>query len=740
MSRKLTLFFLLALYAATGTMAQYRTVHDYSDGYFGLYIHQAFPWDFTMYSDTKKSLVTEIEGITYHLDLVNGAAEVYDSFEGKSGEIAIPSNVRYEGKDYPVVQFRGPGRSANESVTKITLPTSLRIIASGAFQNMKAITDLEVPEGVEYIDANAFYNCDALRKLTLPSTLQVMWYAAIGGSTKSIDTLIFKSIVPPYLYSDRYDVLGDRNDTQNPMRKHTTLVVPEKAIATYGNKELWDFGTIKGLNEEQSCIKIVHGEYQMTSDIRPANTVNMDVFSAYENIYNAGNNLSGHITVSGDSPLKLNQFRMNTARSWEKYSPGSGNTKTVMATLIAESPISAEKISTTLELESYWTFMSFPFDVRVGDIKSVTEGVNIMIKKFSGERRAACDYDNVWVTQTADDVLHAYEGFIIKANSIKETIHGFDITPVDNKRKQKIFASDDVEVPLEQHYADLAHNRSWNLIGNPYPAYYDTRWMNTTAPFVRYNYSYNNYQSFSPVDDAMILVPGEAILVQCPLNEESLVFLAEGRQHTATPRELGSADKTRAMMQTRAKFVDQRDILNFTISSDSYSDHTRLVINQLASSVYDADTDAPKFFGDGTRGVELYSISDDDVCYSICERPLGNYTAKLGIRAAQAGTYTLSLNTKSEMPVMLYDKATGQSISLNEKAYTFIAEIGQTDNRFILYLASGTLHISDINAADGQAAVYNTQGMKISDNPDHLPSGVYIIRHGNDTKKISVTR
>lgn len=441
MKLRLTLLFLLALSAATAMMAQYRAVHDYSDGYFGLYIHQAYPWDFAMYSDSKKSLVTEIDGITYHLDMVNGAAEVYDTFEGKSGEITIPSSVRYEGKDYPVVQFRGPGRSSNEGVTKITLPTSLRIIGRSAFQNMKGITELDIPEGVEYIDVNAFVNCDALRKITLPSTLQVMWYSAIGGTTRGIETLRFKSIIPPYLYSDRYDVMGDREIDKPYKRKHIVLEVPKKAVATYGNTKFWDFGTIKGIDEEQPCIKLVQGTYTLTDDIRPASSVNMDIFSAYDNIWNQGGFLSGHLTVSGASPLKLDRFRMTTDRSWGRYNPGSGDTRTIMATLIAESPMTAESISMVLELESHWVFMSFPFDVRVGDIKSVTEGVNFIVKKFSGERRAACDYDNVWVTQTADDILHAYEGFIIKANSNMEGYHGFDITPVDNKRKQNTSVS-----------------------------------------------------------------------------------------------------------------------------------------------------------------------------------------------------------------------------------------------------------------------------------------------------------
>lgn len=743
MKRKFTFVFLLSLFAAMRVMAQYRAVHDYSDGYFGMYIHQAYPWDFAMYSDPKKSVVTEIDGITYHLDMVNGAAEVYDTFEGKSGEITIPSSVKYEGKDYPVVKFGRPGSyKKNEGVTKITLPTSLRIIGGSAFQDMKGITELDIPEGVEYIYVNAFFNCDALRKITLPSTLQVMWYQAIGGTTRGIETLRFKSIIPPYLHSDSYDVMGDREIDKPYKRKNIVLEVPKKAVATYGNTKFWDFGTIKGIDEEQPCIKLVQGTYTLTDDIRPASSVNMDIFSAYENIFNQGGFLSGHLTVSGASPLKLDRFRMTTDRSWGRYNPGSGDTRTIMATLIAESPMTAESISMVLELESHWVFMSFPFDVRVGDIKPVSEGVNFIVKKFSGERRAACDYDNVWVTQTADDVLHAYEGFIIKANSNKEVYHGFDVTPVDSKRKQKIFAAEDVDVPLEQNYADLAHNRSWNLVGNPYPAYYDTRWMNTTAPFVRYNYDYNNYQSFSPVDDAMILMPGEAVLLQCPLNEDALTFLAEGRQHTATVRELGAASRARVGKPSRAKakFMDKRDILNFTISGEGYSDNTRLVINELAANGYDADTDAPKFFGDGTKGVELYTISNDNVYYSIDERPLGNKTAVLGIRAAQAGTYTLALNTTSAMPVVLYDKVTGNTVSLNEGAFTFTVEAGQTDSRFTLSLASGTTIISNVDAANGSSAVYNIQGMKVADTTDNLPSGVYIIRNGNETKKISVTR
>ena len=60
------------------------------------------------------------------------------------------------------------------SISNISLPTSLRIIDRGAFQNCKYIENVEIPEGVTNINMDAFDYCDKLKNVTIPSSVTVI--------------------------------------------------------------------------------------------------------------------------------------------------------------------------------------------------------------------------------------------------------------------------------------------------------------------------------------------------------------------------------------------------------------------------------------------------------------------------------------------------------------------------------------------------------------------------------------
>lgn len=78
----------------------------------------------------------------------------------KDGTIAIAENA-----------FWG-----NSSLTKVTLPASLRSINGSAFSDCTALTDIELPDGLESLDGFAFSGCTSLTTATIPATV-----TSIGG-------------------------------------------------------------------------------------------------------------------------------------------------------------------------------------------------------------------------------------------------------------------------------------------------------------------------------------------------------------------------------------------------------------------------------------------------------------------------------------------------------------------------------------------------------------------------------
>ena len=145
---------------------------------------------------------------------------------------------------------------------------------------------------------------------------------------------------------------------------------------------------------------------------------------------------------------------------------------------------------------------------------------------------------------TIDSVLYAGEGYILQSSRYYSdgeyaNWSGFYFYAVNNANKNLIFAKDNRTVVLDEYQSEFSHNRSWNLIGNPYPCFYDTRAMDFTAPITVWDPFNSTYYAYSPVDDEYILSPTEAFFVQRPVDTESITFAADGRQTDRVVRNTG---------------------------------------------------------------------------------------------------------------------------------------------------------------------------------------------------------
>lgn len=67
------------------------------------------------------------------------------------------------------------------NITSVTLPSTLKTIGGGAFNECKKLTTIVLPEGLETVNGNAFHSVP-LTSLTLPSTLKTVGRGAFTGS------------------------------------------------------------------------------------------------------------------------------------------------------------------------------------------------------------------------------------------------------------------------------------------------------------------------------------------------------------------------------------------------------------------------------------------------------------------------------------------------------------------------------------------------------------------------------
>ena len=417
--------------------------------------------------------------------------------------------------------------------------------------------------------------------------------------------------------------------------------------------------------------------------------------------------IRGQLTVESDAQLSLGKYLQtgNLGYYNDNYKfTSTGNAYYHPTTLVNQGFMRSDSVIVQENIyHNRWHFFSLPFNVNVSDI-DMPEDTYWALRKYDGEARAAGNMYDTWQNLHKDDMMEGGRGYILQLTREGEdnsTLLTFK-SPNDTK-KNNIFASTDVDVPLNEYQSEFAHNRSWNLIGNPYPCFYDSRYMNQNGSIIVWNG--NGYSSYSLQDDNYVLMPFEAFFIQRAVDSEALTFNASGRQHTSEPQAVAPARVKSANANV------ERRILNFILSDGQQSDRSRIVLNEQAYMGYETDKDAPKFMESKPAMPQLYSV-EAGVKYSINERPLGKGFATLSVYVPETGEYVLRVDGYEGVMdnLTIYDSETNETWPVVRGDYTFTAEAGYYDGRFVVAFLGDATAISQPNITeDGEISVLNGQ-------------------------------
>lgn len=594
------------------------------------------------------------------------------------------------------------------SLEEINFPKALKDVGYQAIEYLSG--DVRIPEGVEVIGSYNFKNSTSI---TLPSTLTNVSY--LGGT--NLQDVYCNVVIP----------LTSKGFSEN-VASQATLHVPAFSVSAYKLADAWyHFNSIVALDSKLSDITF-NNTFVLMDQKGLAEKAN---FTLKSSINNSDRDKIGHLTVATDSPMALGTFTQeeNFYSSYDYIYDDNGNEKRVYtypyaSTLISNSDMTADEVTVKMSLpQNQWSFISLPFDVNVSDIE-FTEGTLWVIRKYNGANRAAMTGDT-WQNVVNGQTLNAGEGYILHCSNNDldyYTYPTFTFKAANNAKKNGIFAHTDVETPLKTYASEFAHNRSWNLVGNPYPAFFDTQNIEHEGVITAWNG--NGYTAYSLVDDDYRLHPNEAFFVQCPVNASSMTFKAEGRTHDSSMKL--NDEKTRA--RALAKDGSARSIYNLEFSDAQYTDKARLVLNENAQMEYELSCDASKFMSSNTSVPQIYIIENGEKM-AIDERPLSTGIITLGVYCGTAGKHIIALATAAneDRNIALLDKETGVETNLLNGKYEFEAAAGSYENRFVLNITRGTTGINQqvVDAANGKKTIYNLNGQKLS-TPQ---SGVNIINN-----------
>ena len=591
-----------------------------------------------------------------------------------------------------------------KNLSDLTLPKSLKSIGSEAIPYLAS--EVIIPEGVTSIGGVNFTNSSSI---TIPSTAQII--GRLGG--KSLQHVYCNVIAP--LSSKCF---GDTYAAQ------AILHVPAFSVNAYKLSDEWyHFNSIVPIDKELGDVTF-NNDFTLTSNIGLANKPDFSVVSSNKNSSSSSElHNSGHLTVATDIALPLGKYmqEQNFFYTYNYVHDENGNSTKVytypnVSTLVNNSDMTADEVAVKMWLpQNQWNFISLPFDVNVSDIV-YPDGTLWVIRKYNGANRAAMT-GNTWQNMTNGQTLNAGEGYILHCanedddNSSRSNYICFTFKALNNSKKNNIFASVDVEQPLNVYTSEFAHNRSWNLVGNPYPSFFNSQDIEHDGVITVWNG--DGYTAYSLVDDAYYLRPNEAFFVQCPANKESMKFNAEGRSHKYTSN---SADYSRAKAaRLMTKSDGNRHLYNFALSNGQYTDKARLVLNENAKLDYELSCDASKFMSSNFSVPQLYIIEKGQRM-SIDERPLSDGVIALGVFCGTTDEYTISLATTSENnnSIILVDKETGTETDLTHDVYHFMATTGIYNERFAIKIGNNTTSILQIeDNKEYKKDIYNLNGQKL---------------------------
>ena len=626
-------------------------------------------------------------------------------------EVIIPANVKYIG---------GYAFNDNDRLTSVTLGSGLTEISSSCFNNCDVLAVVKGGENVKTIGSGAFnycsetienrcFNtCTGLKKVVLGNNIsRINEYAFtdcnaleelhIGSSVSNLDSRCFYTTssslkkvyvtapAPPSVYN---------NTSYYPFYSTSgvTLYVPEYAMVSYKLDNYWSKFTKVEPNPNTPDKVNLYKKLELTSNARIPNSPDIYIGKG------------GALIVNG-----------NNAQAFGKYSQYlSIGDPEVSSSLISrcEAITSAASqfnfgISSTSGY-GYWYYICMPYDVKRSDI-ILPEGTSIAVRYYDSESRATNGATGNWKDVAADGILRKGQGYIFRTNNTADV--GF---PATEETHNDIFSSEAVTTPLVQYAAVESANAGWNLVGNPYPCFYDIYHMDFTAPITTWNVSNRTFSAYSVADDNFVLTPLQAFFVQKPELVDAITFQPAGRQINKTIDHLALAMRRAA----RSKQV-QRKLVDVALTCADRTDRTRVVVNANASDDFCADNDAVKMMAyEGTP--QIYTIAGADQL-AVNEGAHLDGSVALGMYLPADDAYTIAAD-RDELGVKLLDY--GVEV---EMPYTFSAAEGYLDDRFTLTFEAPTTGINNVATdADADNAIYTIDGQRVNSTAQ---KGIYIQNH-----------
>lgn len=580
-----------------------------------------------------------------------------------------------------------------EALTEAILPN---IISMGSnysnFGNCTSLKKVILSDKISSIPSSAFYGCTALEEVTIGASVNSLGSSCFYSSPSALKRVYVNAPAPPSVASSApfYTTSG------------ITLYVPEYATVSYKLHDYWSKFTSVDVNPNEVKSISLYSKLELSSNSRIPNSPDLTLYRSYNSNSTTGDT---KLIVNGDNPQALGKYT---------HYFSLGNLSPVMLSRCNAMTSTATTIGYYMN-SGFWYYICMPFDVKRSDITSGTAGV--AIRYYDSASRAENGSGSNWKDVADDATLKEGQGYIFRVSSNYTYVY----MPATEETHNDIFRSTAVVQPLEEYASTVSNDAGWNLIGNPYPCFYDIYHMDYTAPITVWDSDKFTFTAYSVADDELALYPLQAFFVQKPTGVDQITFQPDGRQITHT------IDHS-TLTKQHTPVAAQRRLIDITLSGEGTPiDRTRVVVNATASDAFCADNDASKMLAyEGTP--QIYTHSGDDL-YAINEGAHQSGKVQLGMYFPADGTYTLNIE-RSDLNARLCD----HGVEVLSMPYTFSAGQGTDEGRFTLLFdtPTGIRNVTDGSNATDDHSIYTLSGVRVKDTS---AKGVYIQNHKKIVKQ-----
>ncbi len=344
----------------------------------------------------------------------------------------------------------------------------------------------------------------------------------------------------------------------------------------------------------------------------------------------------------------------------------------------------------------YW--ISFPFNVRVGDIFGVDGyGTKWVIQKYNGAKRAQIGWfaetSTFWEQMDEDDIMEANVGYSLNLDPdffdqesdevwsngkasvsfrFPSMIHNFDV--ISNGVAKSLIPEHTCTIDREFGEPKKNHKNTdsnWNVFGIPtFENLVNPKGLPFDSYYI-YNPSSNTYTPQATTNDA-----------EFTLKASYSYFIQWGREELVTwPKasiinELASAPKY--------NYADEKNyMVELFFNGNGAEDHTYINLADAANEDFVLNEDMMKMTNSGKPNIYSYAGAYD-VAYN--KTAFQNQIVTLGVSAPKNGTYTFSMPKEFSGTAQLFDMEDGSITDLNVSNYTVELNKGTYNNRFQLLL------------------------------------------------------